>query len=56
MLQKVNMLHDFYLYPLVFLLAIIMATISYELFEKKFLKLKLKFSLVKTGDTNFLKD
>lgn len=54
LLFRLNLLNDFILYPLVFISTIIVSVISYELFEKKFLRLKLKFSKVKTGDATLI--
>ena len=55
-LEKIGNVNDLFLYPLVFILSIFMAWLSYEFFEKKFLYLKVKFSGIKTGDATFFKE
>jgi len=48
-LQKMDIYHDYLLYPLSVIFSILFATISYEFFEKQFLKLKKKFVVVDSG-------
>ncbi len=48
-LQKMDMYHDYLLYPLSVVFSVLLATLSYEFFEKQFLKLKKKFVIVDSG-------
>ncbi len=48
-LQKFDMYSDYLLYPLSVIFSVIIATLSYEFFEKQFLKLKKKFVVVDSG-------
>jgi len=50
LLQKFNFLNDFALYPLTFALVITLSTISYEIFEKRFLSKKIRYSQILSGD------
>lgn len=49
LLRKFDLYHDYWLYPLSVIGTIIFATISYEFFEKQFLKLKKRFVIVDSG-------
>lgn len=48
-LQRYDMYHDYILYPLSVIVSVLFATLSYEFFEKQFLKLKKKFVIVDSG-------
>lgn len=48
-LKKMDMYHDYLLYPLSIIISILFAALSYEFFEKQFLKLKKKFVIVDSG-------
>ncbi len=49
LLLRWNLYHDYWLYPLAVLGTIGIATLSYEYFEKQFLKLKKRFVIVDSG-------
>ncbi|GAB3867547.1 acyltransferase [Hymenobacter segetis] len=50
LLQKVGLLHDAILYPLVVGLVVLMATLSYDFFEKRFINRKAKYAKVISGN------
>jgi peptidoglycan/LPS O-acetylase OafA/YrhL len=50
LLMKLNILHDATLYPLVFALVVLISTVSYDSFEKKFINRKAKYSKLISGD------
>ena len=45
-----NCINDFVLYPLVFLLVVLVASLSYEFYEKHFIDKKTKYSKIISGD------
>ena len=46
-----NLLNNFVLYPLVFLLVIMISGLSYELYEKRFINKKAKYSKIISGES-----
>ena len=51
LLVKLNVMQNIILYPLVFILVILMSTISYDFFEKRFINRKAKYSKLISGDS-----
>jgi peptidoglycan/LPS O-acetylase OafA/YrhL len=49
-LQQLRFNNDYLLYPVVILLTILIASLSYELFENWFIKKKIKYSKMLSGE------
>ena len=50
LLQNKNEINNYYLYPLVIMMTILVSILSYEFFEKRFINKKMKFSKIISGD------
>ena len=50
LLQMAGLLHDALLYPMVFALVVLLAAISYDLFEKRFIHLKARYAKIVSGN------
>ena len=48
--QYFNTQNNYFVYPVVYILTILIASLSYELFEKMFIDKKVKYSVILSGD------
>jgi peptidoglycan/LPS O-acetylase OafA/YrhL len=46
-----NIIDNFVLYPIVFLLAVLLSSLSYEFYEKRFINKKARYSKIISGDS-----
>ncbi len=49
-MKYTNTINDFVLYPIVFLLVVLLSSLSYEFYEKRFIAKKTKYSKIISGD------